>query len=220
MKLELILALWVLVCSLIGSIYGISQFFRPKKALYLQMITSGVICLMFSSLFRVIFLVTQGDLFKGFHIGLLGIVGSLMFFLSANYGQVDGLVDDKTKTFRKTRIIALLVPIAIAAMYVFMAINVNRLDYRISAGIVTFFLLFSSYYNFKHLIIYDVELGIVRSMRMYNALAVIYEFLVMIELMGTYMEITPLCIVSGVGMGIISLLIIPVVKGGAKKWTI
>ena len=74
----MVMNLWILVCSLGGSIYGVYRFYRPKKALFLKMISGGVSCLMFTELFMVIYMVTQGDLEPGFHVGMLGIIGSFM----------------------------------------------------------------------------------------------------------------------------------------------
>ena len=211
---------WILPCALIGMIYGIYHFFRPHKALYLQLITCGVGCLMFARLFYVIYMLTQGELNHGFHIGMLGIMGSFMFFLSANYGQMDGLVDDRTKTFRATRIKALFVPVLLACLYAVFYLKIETNEIRAAVGLLMLFILPCSYYNFKHVIIYDVDLGIISQLRKYNILAVVYAFLSVLELMGQYMEIRPLYIASGIGVGIICAVIIPVVKGGADKWTI
>ena len=108
MKLVLGLNLWICLCSLIGLGYGVKVFFKRSKALYLKMITFGVACIMYSRLFQVIYLITQGNLNRGFHVGIFGIVVSFMFFFSANYGQMDGLVDDRTDKFKATRIYATL----------------------------------------------------------------------------------------------------------------
>ena len=113
----LALNMWIFICSLIGSVYGFKTFFKPKKALYLKMITCGIVCLMFSRLFYVIYLLTQGELNRGFDIGVFGIIGSFMFLFSANYGQMDGLVDDGSKEFVETRITALIAPMVIVIIY-------------------------------------------------------------------------------------------------------
>ena len=74
------------------------------------MVTCAVMCIMIARLFYIIYLVTQGSMLPGFHIGMLGMIGSFQFLFSANYGQMDGLVDDGTDAFRMTRIKAFLVP--------------------------------------------------------------------------------------------------------------
>ena len=218
MLLVLIMNVWIFACSLFGMIYGIRKFFAPKKALYLKMITFGVGCQMFSRLFYVIFHFSQGELWKGFNVGMLGIMGGFMFFLCANYGQMDGLVDDGSKEFRKTRLLSLIVPVLILILYIIFFMLTNDISARISMGILTLILMPCSYFNFKHFIIYDVAFGIIRPLRKYNILAVVYAFLTMLEFYGSYLNITPLYIFSCVGIGAIAAAILPVLKGGARKW--
>lgn len=220
MKLELAMNILIFACSLIGSAYGMFNFFREKKALYLKLVTCGVMSLMFSRLYQVVFLTTQGNLNSGFHIGLLGTIGSFMFFFSANYGQMDGIVDDRTNAFRKTRIISLIAPLLILLIYLFFLIKVNNTELRIVWGIVTFFIMQCAYYNFKHIIIYDVELGIIKVLRKYNILVLAYAFLIMLEAVGLYMDIKPLYTASCVCIGFVAVALLPVLKGGVKKWTI
>ena len=220
MKTDLAMNLLIFICSLYGTIYGLSKFFRKKKALYLKLVTCGVMSVMFSRLCQVIVLTTQGNLNSGFHIGLLGITGSFMFFFSANFGQMDGLVDDKTKAFRKTRIISLIAPLSVLIIYLLFFMKVHNTELRIVWGIVTFFIMQCAYYSFKHIIIYDVDFGIIKSLRKYNALVLAYAFLSMLEAVGLYIDIKPLYVASCVSIGIVAVTLLPVLKGGAQKWTI
>ena len=220
MDIEEIMNLWILVCSLIGSVYGFYCFFRPKKAAYLQLIASGVGCILFARLFQFIHLAAKGVLGEGFHIGMIGIIASFLFFLTANYGQIDGLVDDRSKAFRPTRIRALIAPAVILILYAVFFILVENLELRIVIGVVAFFIMLCTYYNFKHVIIYDVELGIVTPLKKYNALVIAYAVFTMAEFIGLYAHITPLYIVACAGIGIAAILLLPVLKGGVDKWTI
>ncbi len=220
MKLVIGLNLWICLCSLIGLGYGVKFFFKRSKALYLKMITFGVACIMYSRLFQVIYLTTQGNLNRGFHVGILGIVASFMFFFSANYGQMDGLVDDRTDKFKATRIYALIAPIIIFLMYLVFFFTVNKLEIRIIIGIVALIIMQCSYYSFKHIIIYDVELGIINSIKKYNILVVAYSVLIMLEFIGKYTEFTPLYIIACLGIGGVSLVLLPILKGGFDSWKI
>ncbi len=220
MTTELAMNLWMLVCSFFGTVYGFRIVFKKNKALYLKMINFGVACFMLSKLFNVIILVTNGELYKGFNIGILGIVGSFLFFLSANYGQMDGLVDDRSSTFRLTRIKALIMPAVILIGYVFLFLNIQNITSRISTAFLILFILPCLYFNFKHIIIYDVDLGIIKQLKFYNILAVIYAFLTVAQLYGTYMMITPVYVGASICSGLVIALIMPVVIGGAKKWTL
>ena len=220
MTLVLAMNLVMFAGALVGMIYAVRNLFLPRKALYLQMIGFGIGCLMFGRLFSVIYLLTQGDLNYGFHLGLLGIMGSFMFFLSANYGQMDGLVDDRTKAFRPIRIKALLIPVILIVLFLILGLVCKDRQIWIAAFLVVVFMVPASYYNFKHIIIYDVDLGIIRTLRQYNILAVFYAFLILFELYGLYLNIVPLYIAVCIGSGIVSAAIPPVAKGGAEKWTI
>ncbi len=220
MKYELVMNLLMFICSLFGTVYGLSKFFKKKKAVYLKLVTCGVMSLMFSRLYQVIYLLTQGALNTGFHIGILGIIGSFMFFFSANFGQMDSLVDDKTKTFRKTRMLSFAAPLFILLIYLFFFLNVQNTELKIVYGVVTLFIMQSAYYCFKHVIIYDVEFGIVKCLRKYNILALVYAVSSLLEPIGLHLGITPLYIVSCVITALVAAALLPVLKGGAQKWTI
>ena len=220
MVVTLIINIWVFVCALFGTVYGVRNFFRPRKALYLQMITCGIASLMFARLFQAIFMFTQGSLNEGFHVGFLGVMGSFIFLFAANFGQVDGLVDDKSKKFRKTRITALAAPLAVNVLYLVFFLLVDKTGLRICVGIITAIIICCSYYNLKHAIIYDVELGLISQMRKYNVLVLCYAALTMLEYIGLYGGILPLYIISGVLIGIVAAVIIPVLKEGFDKWII
>ena len=70
------------VCMAVSFTYGVARFFKKGKALYLQMIVGGLGCMMLGRAFQFVTLLTRGFLPSGFHIGLLGIAGSFVFFLS------------------------------------------------------------------------------------------------------------------------------------------
>lgn len=220
MKQELIMNAIIFICALIGSVYGIRCFMREKKALYLQMITCGVLSMMVARLFQVVYLIIHGSLNHGFHIGMLGTIGSFLFFFSANYGQMDGLVDDHTARFRKTRIMSLLAPVIILISYVYFYTFTDDMELRICVGVVAFFMMLSTYYNFKHIIIYDVDLGIIASLKWYNILALVYAILTMVEYIAYYTFVWPVYIAACLGISIVAILILPVLKGGVSKWTI
>ena len=81
------------------------------------MIVLGVGCAMLGRLFATLLYLVNGELFDGFNVGMLGIIGSFLFFFSANFGQMDSIVDDGSPKFRKTRIIALAAPLTVAILW-------------------------------------------------------------------------------------------------------
>ena len=213
----------IIVCAaaFLGFIYGGIQFFRPKKALYAQMITLALGCITFGRLFNIVRLLTDGNLTDSFQLGFLGLIGSLMFFYSANFGTVDSLADDRTKEFRKYRLIALIAPAAAIALYVvlFLVGDVSLL-WKISGTVLTLFVVFTSYYNLKHLIFPDVEFGVVKSLRPYNLLALIYAATILVECyamsIGNELMTLICCCISG----LVTLTMMPLIVRGVEKWKI
>ncbi|MCR5652204.1 MAG: hypothetical protein K6F88_00220 [Ruminococcus sp.] len=99
--------LFVCVCAFVGFVYGIIVLIKSNRAVFTQMITFAVGCLGFGKLYRIIRIITGGELVDKFRLGVLGVIGSLVFLFSANFGAVDILADDGSKALRKYRLIAL-----------------------------------------------------------------------------------------------------------------
>lgn len=209
----------VCVCALAGFIYGGIQFFRPKKALYAQMITLSLGCITFGRLFNIVRLITGGTLSDHFQLGFLGLIGSLMFFFSANYGTVDSLVDEGSKKLKKYRLIAIAAPVVIVAMYVvlFLLSDIPTL-WKILGAVLTLFAMSASYFNLKHLIFPDVEFGVVKCLRTYNLLALIYTAAIFTECVALSRDNELLTLISCCVTGIVTAAMIPTVVRGIEKW--
>lgn len=220
MNLILIANIITCICALIGFIYGIIKFFKPKKAVYPQMITLAVGCMAFGRLYQVVRLLTGGEILNSFQLGLFGIIGSLMFLFSANYGAIDSLADDGSKEFTKYRIVSVAAPLVAAALYfIFIfAADTAKLT-KIIYGIITVFVMLASYFHLKHLIFPDVDFGVINCLKPYNLLALIYSFICMAEmiLLNANSEIGILLV--GVVMGGLLIGIVISVERGIKKWT-
>lgn len=219
MNLVFAMSAWMFVCALIGTVYGALRFLTKRSALYLQMIACGVGCQMFARLFNVVYIALYGELRREFNIGMLGIVGSLLFILSANYGQMDSLVDDGDASLRPTRRRALIAPMAVLALYAFFCCMEHDAHLRLAVGLVTAFILPTAYYNFKHLIIYDVEGGVIRGLRKYNLLALMYSFFVLLEFIFGYLSYNVPYVMACIGVGAVTLTMMPALKRGLEEWT-
>ena len=209
------------LCAVFGFNYGLMRIVRQRKALYTYMIVFGIGCAMMGRLFETLSLFAFGEIPSGFHVGMLGVVGSFLFFFTANYGQMDSLVDDGSPMFRKYRLLALLAPIIIAALYVFYLRYAVSVESAIVHGILAAVIALASYYHLKHLIILDVDYGIIRSIRSYNLLALIYAVLCMCEMI---IHAAPfpviLTVIVMALISIILLIFVPVLERGVTKWTI
>ena len=198
--------------------YGLYRFFRGKTAMYIKMIVFGIGCAMLGRLFETLQLFANGQIQSGFHVGILGVVGSFLFFFTANYGQMDSLVDDGSKQFRKYRLIALAAPACIILLYIFLVLRIGFGQATIVRGIETLIISQAAYYHLKHLIIPDVDYGVIRSLRLYNLLALIYSFLCMAEMLLTLVNLPVLSVIVYVLMCAAMLVFLPILKRGVKRW--
>ena len=208
------------ICMAVSFTYGVVRFFRKGKALYLQMIVGGLGCMMLGRAFQFITLLTRGTLPMGFHVGWLGIAGSFVFFLSANYGQMDRLLDDGAKENRKYRLLGFLAPLLIAGIYGLVFLFDIRLESIIVYGVMTAIIMFASYFNLKHFIFPDVEFGIIRSIRGYNLIALLLGVLSVGEIILLLWNKTLPLLILYVAICAVSIAIVPILEKGVKKWTI
>lgn len=111
------LSLALTISAGLGFVYGLFRFFRNKSELYIKMIVLGIGCAMLGRLFATLPYLVKGQLFAGFNVGMLGIIGSFLFFFSANFGQMDSIVDNGSGRSIKARIIALAAPLSVAVLW-------------------------------------------------------------------------------------------------------
>jgi cell division protein FtsW (lipid II flippase) len=208
------------ICMAVSFTYGVVRFFKKGKALYLQMIVGGLGCMMLGRVFQFVTLLTRGMLPEGFHIGTLGIVGGFVFFLSANYGQMDKLLDDGAKENRKYRLLGLLAPLLMAGIYCLIFFFNPGLESMIVYGVMTVIIMFASYFNLKHFIFPDVEFGIIRSIRGYNLIALLLGVLSVGEITLLLWNKTVPLLILYIAICVVSIAVVPVLEKGVKKWTI
>lgn len=208
------------VCSGFAFIFGAVNFFKKKTAMYAQLITCSMGCFAMSYLFELLLVYATGEIRSGFQVGNLGLIGGMAFLFSASYGQMDGLVDDRSKEFLKYRLIALIAPLAILLLYLPSLFGSVQLQTKLVTLLQFLFIGPAAYYNLKHIIIPDVDLGIIKSIRGYNITALILELFVTLELVSTNLEMKIPMIAFAVALSITFVLIIPMLKRGMKKWTI
>ena len=219
MKLYLIANIIGFVCALFGFIFGGIKFFRPRQALYAQMITLALGCNAFGRLFYIVRLLTGGFITGSVQLGFFGIVGSFMFFFSSNFGTLDSLLDDKSKEFKKFRLISLIAPAVFLAMYIlfFLTADISTI-WKILGAVLTIFAALSAYYNLKHLIFPDVDFGVVKCLRPYNLLVLVYTLSVFVECIGLSRDNAVLTLICCIVTGVISTAMMPLIVRGLKKW--
>lgn len=222
-KFELISEIIKAVFFAAAAIWGITVSFKKRGALFLQIIAFGLGCMALGNIFVFALYITAPDairesLLTGFNIGLLGIFGMFAFIFSASYGQIDGLGDDKSRELRKYRLLALIAPIV---SLIFLALIVfSGLELYMQIIYVVLFLpaILASYYNLKHLIIPDVELGILDSIRKYNLLALIMIALLMLTTASQLYGVAVLYSILNILTGISAPVMFYFAKKGSEGW--
>jgi len=210
----------IFICTAVSFTYGAVRFFKKGKALYLQMIVGGLGCMMLSRAFQFITLLTSGSFPDGFHVGMLGAVGGFLFFLSANYGQMDKLLDDGARENRKYRLIPLVAPCVLAGIYASLFFIPAATGNRTIYGIMTLIIMFASYFNLKHFIFPDVEFGIIRSIRGYNLIALLLALFSTCEIVLLSLNMQIPLLILYVAICAVSIAIVPILEKGVKKWAI
>ena len=221
--------LWVagilpLLATLGTFIYGVKNFFKKGKAYYLQIVTMAMGCYAMGSFYHLCQSITTGDLADGITAAYLGRIGFFLFLFTANYGQMDGLLDDRTPSFKKYRYIALIAPVTAALLYLPCFFAEMPYSTKISLSFLWIAAIFSSYFNFKHAIISDLGYGFVKAIRPYNICALALTFLELIlQVLWAYYDdnyIIIVIMIVTVIFSIVSVLTIVTLKRGVEAWKI
>lgn len=205
---------------LISFIYGAAVFFKKGIAMYLQLIVCALGSLALGHFYRIICILTAGALPVGFHVGYLGDFSCFMFLFSANYGQMDGIVDDGSDNLKPLRRFSFLAPIALALLLstLFLA------DMRVVKRWILIFSILpalpAAYYNLKHLLIPDMDFGFIRAIRPFNGSALAFIFINVLYQILYAFGLYDLSVAASALLAICSFVVILNAKKGVEKWTI
>jgi len=205
---------------IVGFIYGAAIYYRKKVAMFNKLVVSALGCMMLGRFYEVAIWYATDSLQESFNLAVLGDLGCFLFLLSASYGQMDGLVDGREKKYLKYRLISLLAPLLIFASGIILYILKKDVNIIFTYLIIFLAAMFSSYFNMKHLIFPDVDFGILKSIRGYNALTLFGTFSFIILSVGGGIGSMWLFAVGAFLTGAWAFAVIPVLKGGSSKWTL
>ena len=221
-----LICIWIaeilaLSATLFSFIYGLRNFFKKGKPLFLQSITMAMGCHSLGSIYHLCQTLTTGRVIEGFTPAYLGRIGFFLFLITASYAQMDRIIDDGTPKMKPSRYWALLAPVCAALLYI---PNVRMEDLpfatKIAISLVWLPALFSVYFNLKHAIIPDCDFGFVKAIKPYNICAVCLGFAELACLTAwDYLDSVPLVITSII-FAVVCVSMMFVVKKGAEKWTI
>ena len=210
-----------LSATLFSFIYGVCNFFKKGKPLFLQSITMAMGSHALGSIYHLCLTLTTETVLEGFTPAYLGRIGFFLFFIAASYGQMDRIVDDGSKQIRPTRYISLLAPLCVLLLY----LPSGLMAEFSTATKVTYLLVwlpavFSVYYNLKHAIIPNLDFGFIKAIKPYNILAVCLGFAELLRLTAwNYLYNTQL-VITALVFAILCVALIFAAKKGAERWTI
>lgn len=182
------MSLWAVsanVILLFSAGLGSWWFIGRKAPLYFQILTLAVLCYATVALYRSVYYFCYGAFYQEPGITLLGFFGCFLFLFSANFGQFDSFIDDRSEAFLKYRLIALIAPAVLLLSAVLFALTAKG---RIpTAALVLTLIGFvpaipASYYDLKHLIMPDMGFSFTEGVRLCNLFALLIEMLEAVRL--------------------------------------
>jgi len=212
--------LLLFISSALCLIYGIKKYAGKKVALFSVLVVGAIGCFMLGHLYEFISMLIINEIPKPFNIGILARIGGFSFIFSASFAQMDGLVDDKTKAIRKYRFIAISIPVIIAGIYVPILISNVDLSIKITSAVIFAFAMLPGYYNFKHLIIPDVSMGIIDSVRYYSLFSICSTICYCLMLCFDVLEFNIAYIIFAILLAICYPCVVISMEKGRKKWII
>lgn len=212
------------LASFSAFVYGIRNFFKKGKAVYLQLVTLGMGCYAMGCIYHLFQMITYDEVVEGFTASYLGKMGFFLFLFTANFGQIDGLLDDGTPQIKKSRILGFLAPLVAGILYIPCAVVEMPLSTKVTYALVWICAFLSLYYNFKHAIIKDLGFGFAKAIRPYNISATILTFteLILLVCWVNYDIAYGSVIIAGISVLFSVMCIVTMIKlkKGVEEWTI
>ena len=202
-------------------IIGKNAWIIPKRAWFPKFVAAGLGCMALGCLHDTVYLLVTGSYADDIYIGHLGVIGCFLFLISASYGQLDGIFDDRSSANRKYRLLALLAPFAMILVYI-PSLLTDRLSpvMKVVHFISWIPMIVASYYNFKHAILPDGGFAFVKAVRPYNITATLFAFAEVLYLTMYTLEKPQLVVLCAAILAASACCMMFFAKRGAEKWTI
>ncbi len=213
--------LYLLICSGFGLIFGITRFFSKKRPpMYFTFIFFSILSAFLSRVFYFVTIALYGEVPDVFNLGFIGYAAMFLYMFFANYGQIDSLVDDRHTLKAHYRIIPIIIPVIelLASVYALFFGTAN-ISIRIIYIIISVLTGFAGYLNIKHLIIPDVDFGIIKAIRGYNLTAFLIGVLSLAEIGFSIFGYKNIIFFIQIILGVLYAIVIPVLNSEVKKWT-
>lgn len=206
--------------ALIGFIYSLVKFFKPRKALYKKMVGCALGCLFIERLYEIVQYVIAGDLPQIFQIGTFGNIGCYMFLFSANYGAIDWLFDDGSPQFKKYRLAALAAPLVTVIAAIIILLSPSGPGRKITCAIEMLFVGASAYYSLKHLILPKETMDFMSGIKVFHAASLLLAAGTVIEdIIWCYqVQVQAVWYIPYAILFISMLALAPAMERGTEKW--
>ena len=221
-----IIGMWIaellpLSATIFALIYGLRHFFKRGKPLFLQSLTMAMASYALGSLYHLCQTLTRDEPVDLFTPAYLGRIGFFLFLITASYGQIDRIIDDRSPKMRPARIISLLAPVCAVILYIpnYILDDVPNAT-KISYALVWIPAIISVYFNLKHAIIPDLDFGFVKAIKPYNIIVLCLSFSELLCLTAWDYFSGIALIVTSIIFSILCVCTMIVAKKGVEKWTI
>lgn len=204
-----------IIGALIASVFGICTISKKKTPLFYRIVFFAVLTCLMGNIYTLLFHLLYPQAPNEFHVGYLGYMGMFFFLYSSYYGAINTLADGGQKEFRRFRVLS---GAASAVFFVASVLMIAFFQKGLWLMIIVIPMSFTLYFALKLLIIPDVEMGIIRVMRPYNALIVCLCVFMSVRLLafsGCALET-----VGSVLTGLTIALCLPAARNGVQKWFI
>ena len=207
-----------LASALACVLYGGWACIRRKQPLFFKLLLYAMASYLLGTLFTASYALVYGHAPSGFHVGILGYMGTYFFLLSSYYGAINRLADGGGARYRGYRLVSAAGPVLVLALLI-------RSVRTAGAGACLVFAILcvpiapTLYFSMKHLILPDVDLGIIRVMRPYNACVILF---CMVQVLAQ----APVCsgssfrAVMSVLSAVLLMTLLPMAEMGVRKWFI
>jgi len=216
---ELLASLISFVIAVLGFSYGALRLFHKGRPLYFQLLVCAAGCFALRQLSAAVgYLCGMNDVVT---VGVLGFFGCNFFLLSANYGQLDRIVDDGSAANQLAKRLAFFAPVLLAiCMALIFAAWRSNLFAAVIFAVVMLPALPAAYFNLKHLTLPVDDFGFLRATRPCNIAALIYEFVTAAALYASAFENSAVAGAAEIVMSLALLWLVLSAEKGANAWKI
>ena len=219
MTINLLRSLSFLI-ALAAFVYGVVVASRKGGPMYFRIIIGAAVCHLLKELSMLVAHLC-GDPSDNPVVVTLAVVSSVFFLLSANYGQLDGIVDGGSAPVW-IRLASCAVPLLIlcsfAALLAAGALK-NTVQLIADAAVVAL-MLPSSYFHAKHLLLPDDEVGFLKSSRGCNIGALLYYFMLRLQTLAGLAGSRGFSDAMRVAVSVSVFILVFMAERGIKRWKI